>query len=326
MLNLQHAWYSQARWPLLLYPLSLLYAAVIALRRLAYRRAWLRQYRIGVPVIVVGNISVGGTGKTPLVIWLAQHLKKTGWQPGIVSRGYGGRAKTWPQHVTQCSDPLEVGDEPVLLAKNTGCPVMVAPDRVAAAKALLAQGVDIIVADDGLQHYALARDVEIAVRDGERGYGNGLLLPAGPLREPRRRLCEVDLEWSNGPDGDFTLQVGAVRKVNADADVRSLNDFTTGLVHAVAGIGHPQRFFNTLRARGVNIIENKFSDHYIYRSQDIVFNDELPVIMTEKDAVKCRQFAGAKHWYVAVHAQVGAQAVQHMDKLLENFQKSGRKQ
>lgn len=326
MLNLQQAWYNKARWPLLLYPLSLLYAAVVALRRLAYQVGWLRQHQVGVPVIVVGNISVGGTGKTPLVISLVKHLKNAGWRPGIVSRGYGGRAQTWPQSVTVLSDPFEVGDEPVLLAMNTDCPVAVAPDRVAAAKSLVARGVDIIVADDGLQHYALARDVEIAVRDGERGYGNGMLLPAGPLRESLHRLREVDLEWVNGNEGNFALHAGDVCSVNAEATARPLSDFTAGIIHAVAGIGYPQRFFNMLRAQGLEIVEHEFPDHYRYRSQDIVFKDEYEIMMTAKDAVKCRKFAGTKHWYVPVHAEIGAQALQQLDKLMKNLGKIGSSQ
>ena len=213
MKRLDHYWYTRSPWLLLLTPLSLLFRVVVGARRLAYRVGIKRSTRVSLPVIVVGNITVGGTGKTPLVVWLAGYLREKGHAPGIVSRGYGGTASHWPQQVRADSDPAVVGDEAVLLAATTGCPMAVAPDRVAAAQALVDQGgCDVIISDDGLQHYALQRDIEIAVIDGVRRFGSGFLLPAGPLREPLKRLQQVDLVVVNGlGDGDehrMTLQQG----------------------------------------------------------------------------------------------------------------------
>lgn len=322
MPRLQTAWYSGARWPLLLLPLSWLFALVAALRRSAYRLRILSVTKASVPVIVVGNITVGGSGKTPLVAWLVAHLRQSGWQPGIVSRGYGGQAKTWPQTVTAQSDPNLVGDEPVMLALTTQVPVVVAPKRVEAVKALIAQGVNIIVADDGLQHYALARDIEIAVRDHQRGYGNAQLLPAGPLREPLSRLQSIDKEvvhGQNSQDGDFYLEIESVQPVTQDKEDQSAQDlsqFAGQTVHALAGIGHPQRFFDALIERGINVIPHAFPDHYNYRPQDIAFNDDYPVLMTAKDAVKCRDFATAKHSYVPALARVNVDTERDLDKLI----------
>jgi tetraacyldisaccharide 4'-kinase len=318
-MTLDALWYRRhpARW--LLWPLSLVYGGLAALRRHGYRRGWLRSTRLPVPVIVVGNITVGGTGKTPLVIWLVEQLRARGWRPGIVSRGYGGRSANWPREVTPESDPGEVGDEPVLLARRLACPLAVAPDRVAAAQRLLAaQAVDIIVADDGLQHYALARDLEIAVLDGRRGLGNGLLLPAGPLREPASRLREVNLVVSHGaPGGGWRMDLApqALRRLEG-GESRPLAAFAGRTVHAVAGIGHPERFFDSLRAAGLTVLPHAFPDHHRFSAEDIVFADNIEVIMTEKDAVKCRAFAGERHWYLAVEAVLDTRAGPGLDELL----------
>ncbi|MBI3171146.1 MAG: tetraacyldisaccharide 4'-kinase, partial [Hydrocarboniphaga effusa] len=288
--------------------LSALFGFISRQRR---RRLQALQERLPVPVIVVGNIVVGGTGKTPFVIWLVQRLREWGWKPGVISRGYGGRSPTWSRKVTAASDPAEVGDEPVLIARRTGCPMEVGPDRVAAARVLLAGGaVDIIVSDDGLQHYQLARDLEIAVVDGSRGLGNGRLLPAGPLREPAERLREVGLVVVNGKgwtapelrQAEMRLYSLEARALTGDA-LRPLSDFAKQTVHAVAGIGNPARFFSMLSQHDIHLVMHPFPDHHLFTRGDLDFGDDLPVLMTEKDAVKCRAFAAANHW--AVPAEVG---------------------
>lgn len=292
-------------WPLL--PLSGLYCAVVVLRRWAYRVGLKKTQRLDVPVIVIGNLTVGGTGKTPLVTWLAQFLKEHGYRPGLVARGYGGKATHWPQTVTPDSDPALVGDEPVLLARATGCPMVVAPDRVAAARALLAEhDCNVILSDDGLQHYALGRDIEIAVIDGERRFGNGHCLPAGPLREPARRLKEIDLIVSNGAarQGEFAMQMHTGEANNlVSGERRALETFRGQPVHAVAGIGNPTRFFTALRDAGLTIEPHTFPDHHAYRPEDLAFG-AAPVLMTEKDAVKCRHFAQANLWAVGTQVDL----------------------
>lgn len=298
-------WYRESGWAYLLFPLSLLFAAAAKLRRFLYRKGIFKVFRLEKPVIVVGNLSVGGTGKTPLVVWIAEFLKENGYHPGIVSRGYGGRAKIWPQWVTPESDPLLVGDEALLIAYRTRCPVAVGPKRVEAAKMVLdAAGCDIVVSDDGLQHYALGREVEIVVIDGVRRFGNGFCLPAGPLREPAARLGEADLVVCNGAarDGEFSMTLeGEAAESLAGGKVRKLAEFT-GEIHAVAGIGNPGRFFEHLRRFGLRFDTRIFPDHYVYKRLDVRFDDAHPVLMTEKDAVKCRRFADDRLWCVPVKA------------------------
>lgn len=306
----------------LLLPLSALYCLVIALRRRAYRWGLLRRVRLPVPVIVVGNLTVGGTGKTPLVIWLCEQLRAAGRRPGIVARGYGGRTAHWPQTVTPQSDPVQVGDEPVLLAQRCACPIVVAPDRVAAARALLARhDCDVLISDDGLQHYRLARDIEIAVIDGQRRFGNGFCLPAGPLREPHTRLQSVDLKVVNGTaqPGETTmqLQVHSVYRL-LSKETRPLAAFAgRPNVHAVAGIGYPERFFQTLRAAGVQSQEHAFGDHHPFQPQDFSWPNPAEVLMTEKDGVKCRQFAQPNWWAVRVDAQPDERLAKAIFQLLK---------
>ena len=230
---------------------------------------------------------MGGTGKTPLVAWLAEHLIKQGFKPGIISRGYGGSATNWPIQVSPESDPVLVGDEPVMLAKRTGCPLWVGPDRPATAKALLAASdCDIIISDDGLQHYALERDLEIAVIDGERGLGNGFCLPAGSLRERPARLAQVDLVVSNGPselaEHQMTLEPGQLVNLTAEASKVELDEFQGLSVHGMAGIGNPGRFFKTLQLSGLRVFEHPFPDHHAFTEAEINPDDELPVIITRK--------------------------------------------
>lgn len=306
---LETLWYRHHPLTIVLAPLSWLFCLVTVMRRLAYRVGWLEVHHLKVPVIVVGNISVGGTGKTPLVIWLAQRLSKQGYRAAVVCRGYKGQTKHWPQQVSADSDPRIVGDEAILLARRSGCPVAAGPDRVAAAKALLRHApCDVIISDDGLQHLALGRQVEIAVVDGIRRHGNGLCLPAGPLREPVSRLEKVDLIVSSGSAHRGEFQMGlkhcGLRSVKQPEQDVAIETIKGRLVHAVCGLGHPQRFFSALEGLGLRILCHPFPDHYSFSAKDICFNDDLPVIMTEKDAVKCTLFADDRHWYLTVEAEL----------------------
>jgi len=290
----------------LLWPASLGFGLVAAARRLAYRLGLLPRHRAGVPVIVVGNLVAGGSGKTPLVLWIAEFLRAQGRRPGIVSRGHGATVEA-PREASIASDPAEVGDEPMLLARRSGCPVWVAPQRVAACAALREQHpeCDVIVSDDGLQHYALAREVEICVVDA-RGFGNGLLLPAGPLREPASRLRSVDAVVAHDTRAvqGFAMRLEGDRLVRlTDArDARPASSFAGQRVHAVAGIGDPARFFLQLGRFGIEVVPHAFPDHHPFVAADLEFGDEAPVVMTEKDAVKCKRFARAHHWVFPVSA------------------------
>jgi tetraacyldisaccharide 4'-kinase len=312
-------WYGHTRRGLWLAPLAWLFAALTGLRRLGYRLGLLRGYRARVPVIVVGNITVGGTGKTPLVAWLVQQLRARGLAVGVVSRGYGRRG-AGAQMVTADADAAEVGDEPLLLVRRLGVRLAVGRERAAAVR-LLEVDCDVIVADDGLQHYALARDFEIAVIDGRRGLGNGLLLPAGPLREPATRLARVDAVVVNGsgvaPAGALRMEVEATRLVGVANGVEAAaTAFAGRRVHAVAALGHPQRFFELLRRLGITVIEHPFPDHQPLTAADLDFSDGLPVLMTEKDAVKCWRFAGPDAWYLEVAARFAdADAARLLDRV-----------
>ncbi|MGH8461116.1 MAG: tetraacyldisaccharide 4'-kinase [Stenotrophobium sp.] len=309
----------------MLRPLAALYGLIAAWRR---RRLSAAAAKLPVPVIMVGNISVGGTGKTPFVIWLVEQLREWGFSPGIVSRGYGGHAPEYPYEVTADADVALCGDEPLLMARRLGVPVMVAPDRVAAAHELLAHHhVDVVVADDGLQHYRLARDLEFCVVDAARGLGNGALLPAGPLREPPARLREVDCTIVNGggwrdagrAHADMMLAMTTVMSFGGRA--QALSAYVGQRVHAVAGIGRPARFFEQLRSFGIEVIPHAFADHHAYTLADLQFGDTLPLLMTEKDAVKCRGFA-QRHWvYVPVTAQLDANGTALVRKLCEGLRR-----
>lgn len=293
-------------------PASLLFAGVTFLRRCLYRNGWLPQKRLSCPVIVVGNLSVGGTGKTPLVCWLTRQLHQRGWLPGIVIRGHGGsqRAPCLIENGDE-ADAARLGDEAVLLARRTGRPVAVGRNRPAAAQQLIDIGCNVIISDDGLQHYRLMRDVEIVVVDGDRGLGNGWMLPAGPLREPGSRLESVDAIIVNGGRGQVAGALGMT--LDADEAValvgdrrRPLSDFSGSRVNAVAGIGNPERFFNMLRTHGVQVTGRALDDHVVLTRSMITFDDDLPVLMTEKDAVKCSALADARHYYVPVSARFGS--------------------
>ena len=315
------AWYSDAFWLRLLTPVAWVYKKIVQWRKgyLLGRKRW----KPSVPVIVVGNISVGGTGKSPLVISLANYLKSVGLKPGVVSRGYGGRADRYPAEVSTTSSAREVGDEPVMIFNRTCCAVVVDPDRVRAVQELIEDHeCDVVISDDGLQHYALERKVEIAVVDGGRGFGNGLCFPAGPLREPVSRLREVDLVVINGEGTEFDelqetpcseMKLQPTRLVNiATGREDTLENIEGRTVHAVVGIGHPSRFFETLKRLGCTVIPHEFPDHHDLRLSDIQFDDSLPVVMTEKDAVKLENISLAcsydQYWYLEVSAEIADEA------------------
>ncbi len=284
------------------------------LRRGAYRCGLLHQQRIPVPVVVVGNITVGGTGKTPLVVALAKLLCRAGYRPGVVSRGYGARHRPAPQLVTAASDPACAGDEPVLIARRCGCPVVVDRDRPRGARELVRRGCDIILADDGLQHYALGRDIEIAVIDGRRRFGNGFLLPAGPLRERRSRLQQVDLVVANGcaraGEHPMHLRLGPAVNLLDSGRTRALAQWRGCQVTALAGIGDPERFFADLRGYGLQVQGRALPDHHRFRSADLVIDSGQSLLMTEKDAVKCGSWSRAEHWYVPVEAELSEALVE----------------
>jgi len=316
-------WQSFNVLSIVLWPLSIVYCTVMVLRRLAYQTGTLSSFSVGLPVIVVGNITVGGTGKTPLVIWLATWLTERGHRPGIILRGYRGRSKSWPRRVLPETSAEEVGDEAVLLSRRTGCPVVAAPDRVAAARELEAHtDCTIIISDDGLQHYRLKRDYEIAVVDSERGYGNGLCLPSGPLREPTSRAKAVNLMITNGNaiSGKLSMEIVPSYFRNIANDSRSpLDEFKGKSVHAIAGIGNPDRFFNTLKEIGVLATHHPFPDHYNFSANDMDFGDDRDIIMTEKDAVKCAGFVGANGWALEVNAEPVPGAIEKLQNWVEEI-------
>ena len=306
--TLAAAWYGKGSTPWWTAPLAALYGGVTRLRRRLYRMGWLSSVALPVPVVVIGNISVGGTGKTPLTIALAEALRARGLRPGVVSRGYGG-SERGPALLDASADPARYGDEPCLI-RAAGTPVAIGRDRPAAARLLLDAGCDVILADDGLQHYRLRRAVEICVVDGARRFGNRRLLPAGPLREPLARLGEVDFRVCNGgsaESGEVPMHLeGGMARALRDNAAQSLEAFRGQRVHALAGIGHPQRFFDDLRAHGIEVVPHPFPDHHAYAPGDLDFGDTAPVLMTEKDAVKCAAFAPPQAWAVPVRAVLPA--------------------
>ncbi len=308
--GLLDAWYAGHPALALLRPLEALYRRVVTRKRARFLSGESASYRAPVPVIVVGNITVGGTGKTPMILWLIEHCRQQGLKVGVVSRGYGAKPPQLPWRV-QADQPAEqAGDEPLLIVQRTGVPLMIDPDRSRAVQALLAsEPLDLILCDDGMQHYRLARDLELVLVDAARGLGNGRCLPAGPLREPAERLQDADAVLFNGASADradgfgFCLQPSALVNVRS-GERRTLDHFPPGQrLHAVAGIGNPQRFFNTLEALDWRAIPHAFADHAEYSVQALNFTPSLPLVMTEKDAVKCRAFAADDWWYLAVEAQ-----------------------
>ncbi len=306
--QLEKAWYGKTGLTLILRPLSWLFIFLSGVRRFLYRTGIKKQVALSVPVIVVGNLTVGGTGKTPLVIWIANYLKQAGFKPGIISRGYGGKAHYWPQQVRPDADPVMVGDEALVIARRTQCPMAVGPNRVAAGQALQQYAdVDVIISDDGLQHYSLARNIEVLVIDGIRRFGNGLCLPAGPLRERVSRKETVDFIVTNGiaAQGEYAMVVRGNDLVNLKTEKAiPLSELKGKQVIAIAGIGNPDRFFNYLRSNGLRLETRAFSDHYNFTPDSLPFDNDETVIMTEKDAVKCRRFARDNWWYLPVDVKL----------------------
>jgi tetraacyldisaccharide 4'-kinase len=315
--RLEKIWYNGGWGSTALMPLEGLYRVLAKADRSSSQT---KQIRHPLPIIVVGNISVGGTGKTPLVIYLAEQLQLAGYRPAIITRGYAGDLQEWPVTVTPKSDPSICGDEPVLMAQRSGVPVIAGPDRNADVTFLLDNtNCDVVISDDGLQHYKLMRDIEIAVVDAARGLGNGHCLPAGPLREPAARLASCDFVIMNEvvatADISMQLQVSELSHLNS-GNKQPLSAWKGQTVHAVTGIGNPSRFFDTLRNEGLEVIEHSFPDHHPFSLVDIEFDDRFLVVMTEKDAVKCHSFATDKHWCVPVTAKVSTAFIKDLLKRL----------
>ncbi len=308
-------WYQRTMLSYVLYPLSLLYRSVVFLRKTYYQHK--RQQKFPVPIIVIGNITVGGTGKSPLIIKLVQSYQQLGYKPGVVSRGYGGEGQNYPLAVNHSLDPKLCGDEPVMIAKRCQCPVVVDPKRPRAIEYLLANNdCDVVLSDDGLQHYAMYRDFEVVVMDGQRRLGNGFCLPAGPLREPKSRLKQADLVITNGQarlsEKELSMRVyGVCFRAVADPKLtKPLDAFSDVTVHAVSGIGNPQRFYTSLVELGItSISQHIFSDHHKFTADDFVFTDGHPIIITEKDAVKCSTFATESMWYLEVDCEIAPEAL-----------------
>ena len=323
-----NAWYGGAKWVYCLLPLSWLFCVISVIRKYFILR--FSQKIINVPVIIVGNISLGGTGKTPLLIALVEYLQQQGYKPGVVSRGYGGKAPQYPYEVDEATTAFQSGDEPLLIFNATKCNVCVAPDRVAAAQLLVKRGCNIILSDDGLQHYRLGRDLEIAVVDGLRLFGNRHCLPVGPLREPIARLRQVDLLVVNDPQQDqpvtgnvsYPMQIVArswkhlrSHRLIALADLPCKKAF-----YAIAGIGNPQRFFNTLAALSLGFESREFSDHHQFSLSDFHFVGDSQLVMTEKDAVKCNDFAQEKWYSLMVGAKLPTEFWQAFQQKLDAVQ------
>ena len=316
------AWYRAAWWLWLLRPLELLFCSFAVLRRRCYSWGLLTPYQSEIPVVIVGNITVGGTGKTPVVIALVEALQGMGMRAGVVSRGYGATAPHYPYTVTDDSKAYECGDEPLLIYRRTRCPCVVDPSRARAVTALLDSfAVDVVISDDGLQHYALARSMEIVVLDAERGVGNGFCLPAGPLREPASRLRSVDYVLHHGSDDPMTgVQYQADGLVNMRSGERrpACPESVGNPVNAVAGIGQPLQFFKSLRQQGFEIEQHEFPDHYDFSAADFLELDDRPIIMTEKDAVKCTEWAGDNAWYLSINVQVPNAVIEAVAALARN--------
>ncbi|WP_028694932.1 tetraacyldisaccharide 4'-kinase [Pseudomonas cremoricolorata] len=324
--RLLQAWYSGHPALALLRPLEALYRRVVTRKRAVFISGERPSYRAPVPVIVVGNITVGGTGKTPMILWLIEHCRRRGLRVGVVSRGYGAKPPSLPWRVEAGQSAEQAGDEPLLIVRRTDVALMIDPDRPRAVQALLAaQPLDLILCDDGLQHYRLARDLELVLIDAARGLGNGRCLPAGPLREPAERLSSVDAVLYNGASADstggFAFQLRPSALVNLlSAERQSLDHFPPGqTLHAVAGIGNPQRFFNTLQALDWQPLPHPFADHAQFSRQALSFSPSLPLVMTEKDAVKCQAFAADDWWYLAVEAQPSAAFTDWFDAQLQRL-------
>ncbi len=306
-----------------LYPVSLLFRSVVWVRKLCYGKNLISSWRSPVPIVVVGNITVGGAGKTPLIIALSECLKGRGLKVGIVTRGYGGSKIQQPVKVDASSSAKAVGDEAVMLAQRTSLPVVTCANRVQSVQHLLSLAdLDLVLCDDGLQHYALQRDLEIAVIDSEYVFGNGFCLPAGPLREPVSRLASIDLVVHSGNQprkSGYTLQGTEIVSLHGIHETRSLESLKGQTVHAVAGIAAPERFFAFLRAQGLLVVPHPFADHAVFQPSDLTFSDALPVLMTEKDKVKCVGFELVNSWYVPVTAQLDDTILREFNHLVDHL-------
>ena len=309
------AWYQQAAWLGVFRPLSLLFQVLAKKRREDYLSGKKKSAELSVPVVVVGNITAGGTGKTPLVIAIVAFLRQQGFRPGVVSRGYSSKAPHYPFIVSANSNPDQAGDEPLLIARRSGCPVIIDPDRVLAAQKLIDDyACDVIISDDGLQHYRLGRDIEICIIDGQRGLGNKRCLPEGPLRESPQRLAGVDFVIVNGETEDLfrddqyemslvSGQLKSLGRESAGSDLK-VPPQSGESIYAVAGIGNPKRFFRHLEKSGYIVYGKAFSDHHHYVKTDFEALKEKPILMTEKDAVKCETIGLSNAWYLPVEAQL----------------------
>lgn len=327
MKKLVDAWYQGSPWLVVLKPLAALFRWQAKSRRQSYLSGAKPVWNAPVPVVVVGNITVGGVGKTPLVAALVDLAREAGFKPGIVSRGYGGKAPRYPYLVTSDSHASHSGDEPLMLARRCGCPVVVDAKRVKAVQYLLENhDCDLVISDDGLQHYALGRDMEIAVIDGARGLGNGQFLPVGPLREGPERLQEVDWIIINGKgfqssEPSHLMQLRASKLVHLKTgEVKSVDALIGEEVHAMAGIGNPERFFTTLRKQGYQLQCHVFADHYAFQASDLSVNDGKAIIMTEKDAVKCFHIANDRCWYLTVDAELDDEFVTKFPRQLKDLE------
>lgn len=301
----------------LLLPLAWIFGLIVRVRRWCYRSNILSSYKAPVPVIVVGNLTVGGTGKTPCVIALAGYLKSQGFHPGLVSRGVGGKKHRLPCLVTHDSTANDVGDEAILLSRETNCPMVVCVHRSDAVRTLLKYypECNIVLSDDGLQHYRMQRDIEVIVVDGERQFGNQMMLPAGPLREPLSRLNMADFVVVNNGhlDGAYNMKLQPKKWVcMANQATRPLDCWSAVSVHAVAGVGNPGRFFQTLHGWCGEVSEHQYPDHYQYQSGELDYPDSMPVLMTAKDAVKYEEFANERHWYLDVDVLVEADMLERI--------------
>lgn len=315
--RIQQHWRTPTAVSLALTPFSLVYGLVTKIRKAAYISGVLKTHRFDIPVVVVGNLTVGGTGKTPFVITLAERLKIRGWRPGIVSRGYRGKV-TEAEIVPADGDPHHFGDEPVLVARKTGLPVAVARRRAQSVEKLLNESVDIVISDDGLQHYAMARSAEIVMVDGIEGLGNGFLLPAGPLREPPARLASADIRVRRGgeaSEGEYsvTAALGSARNL-VSGEEASLDEFRDVPLAALAGIHRPERFFDLLRQHGLTITAHPFPDHHQFCAADIPA--EMTVLMTEKDAVKCGRFASDRCWSVSQVTEIPEELIDKLESVI----------
>lgn len=321
---IERIWSGSSLIYLLLLPLSWLYGLVSGLIRLSYRCGLRKSWRAPVPVVIVGNLTAGGNGKTPMVIWLVEQLQQRGYRVGVVSRGYGGKSAVYPLVLNEQTTTRQAGDEPVLIYQRTGAPVAISPKRAEAVQALLEQGeLDLIITDDGLQHYALQRDFELVVIDGVRRFGNGWWLPAGPMRERVARLKTVNACVANGgiaQPGEIAMKLRAQDAVNiASGERRPAIELPH--VVAMAGIGHPPRFFATLEKLGVEVDrEVAFADHQEYHHGQLaaLVSQGQTLLMTEKDAVKCRAFAQPDWWYLPVEAVL---PTEQAEQLLQDIQK-----